>query len=136
VQRFVLTRKRVASTHGRSRERADIVVIVVVNAFSNRNDPVWPPMASHKPSAKARCSFPPHHGSYVARRLASSWKPPGGIILERADLPARASRGAGRTHHLASGSAAAFAKARPAARCDGSKLYELGDDAGMRRFPR
>src|SRR4029453_1669382 len=66
----------------------------------------------------------------VARRLAKQLEEPGRLYLD-APISGGAQRAAqGELTILASGSAAAFAKARPALHAMAAKLYQLGGAAG------
>ena len=114
----------------RPRKKADIVVSVVVNAAQTEailfgaggvaetlaKDAVFVSSATMDPD--------------VVRRLARQARSQRPALSRRADFRRRAARGAGRLTILASGSAAAFAKARPALDAMAAKLYELGDAAG------
>ena len=73
-----------------------------------------------------------HHGPGCrAAAGASSWRRPGGIISMRRSRGGAQRAAQGELTILASGSPAAFAKARPALDAMAAKLYELGDAAGQ-----
>jgi L-threonate 2-dehydrogenase len=119
-----------AKTPAEAAKQADIVVSVVVNAAQTETilfgtggvaetlakDAVFISSATMDPD--------------VARRLAKQLEASGRHYLD-APISGGAQRAAqGELTILASGSAAAFAKARPALDAMAAKLYELGDAAG------
>src|SRR5882724_5130092 len=108
VARFVADGGGGAKTPAEAAKAADIVVSVVVNASQTETmDPD------------------------VARRLAKQLEASGRHYLD-APISGGAQRAAqGELTILASGSAAAFAKARPALDAMAAKLYELGDAPGQ-----
>ena len=131
VSRFVADGGRGANTPAEAARDAGIVVCVVVNAAQTEaimfgaggvaetlaRDAVFISSATMDPD--------------VARRLAKQFEATGRHYLD-APISGGAQRAAqGELTILASGSAAAFAKARPALDAMAAKLYELGDAAGQ-----
>ncbi|WP_335337531.1 MULTISPECIES: L-threonate dehydrogenase [Bradyrhizobium] len=131
VARFVKDGGAGASTPAEAAKGADIVVSVVVNAAQTETilfgkdgaaetlpkDSVFLSSATMDPD--------------VARRLAKQLEATGRHYLD-APISGGAQRAAqGELTILASGSPAAFAKARPALDAMAAKLYELGDAAGQ-----
>jgi 3-hydroxyisobutyrate dehydrogenase len=131
VKRFVAEGGHGAKTPAEAAKDADIVVSVVVNAVQTEailfgadgvaqtlpKDAVFVSSATMDPD--------------VARRLAKQLEATGRHYLD-APISGGAQRAAqGELTILASGSAAAFAKARPALEAMAAKLYELGDAAGQ-----
>jgi 3-hydroxyisobutyrate dehydrogenase len=131
VKRFVAEGGRGAKSPAEAAKDADIVVSVVVNAVQTEailfgadgvaqtlpKDAVFVSSATMDPD--------------VARRLAKQLEATGRHYLD-APISGGAQRAAqGELTILASGSAAAFAKARPALEAMAAKLYELGDAAGQ-----
>jgi L-threonate 2-dehydrogenase len=131
VARFVGEGGKGAETPAAAAKEADIVVSVVLNAAQTdailfgqsgvaetlAKDAVFVSCATMDPE--------------VARRLASQLEATGRHYLD-APISGGAQRAAqGQLTILASGSAASFAKARPALDAMAAKLYELGDKAGL-----
>src|SRR5882757_4462226 len=131
VARFVADGGHGAATPGEAAKAADIVVSVVVNAAQTETilfgkggvaetlgkDTVFVSSATMDPD--------------VARRLAKQLEATGRHYLA-APISGGAQRAAqGELTILASGSPAAFARARPALDAMAAKLYELGDAAGQ-----
>ncbi len=131
VKRFVCEGGKGASTPAEASKDADIVVSVVVNAVQTeailfgkngvaetlKPDAVFVSSATMDPD--------------VARRLAKQIEASGRHYLD-APISGGAQRAAqGELTILASGSQAAFAKARPALDAMAAKIYELGDAAGQ-----
>ena len=131
VARFVADGGFGAKTPAEAAKSADIVVSVVVNAAQTETilfgaggvaetlakDAVFISSATMDPD--------------VARRLAKQLEASGRHYLD-APISGGAQRAAqGELTILASGSAAAFARARPALDAMAAKLYELGDAAGQ-----
>jgi L-threonate 2-dehydrogenase len=131
VARFVADGGRGASTPAEAAKGADIVVSVVLNAAQTETilfgkDGVAEAMAKDTVFVSSATMDPD-----VARRLAKQLEPTGRHYLD-APISGGAQRAAeGELTILASGSAAAFAKARPALDAMAAKLYELGDTAGQ-----
>ena len=131
VARFVKDGGAGAKSPAEAAQGADIVISVVVNAAqtetvlfgqngaaeSMANDSVFVSSATMDPD--------------IARRLAKQLEATGRHYLD-APISGGAQRAAqGELTILASGSPAAFAKARPALDAMSAKLYELGDAAGQ-----
>jgi putative dehydrogenase len=131
VQRFVGEGGQGAATPAAAAQQADIVISVVVNAAQTEailfgaggvaetlaRDAVFVSSATMDPD--------------VARRLAKQLEASGRHYLD-APISGGAQRAAeGELTILASGSQAAFARARPALDAMAAKLYELGDEAGQ-----
>jgi putative dehydrogenase len=128
VARFVGDGGKGAKTPAEAATNADVVVSVVVNAAQTEtilfgaNGETLPKGAVFVSSA----TMDPD----VARRLAKQLEATGRHYLD-APISGGAQRAAqGELTILASGSPAAFAKARPALDAMAAKLYELGDAAG------
>jgi L-threonate 2-dehydrogenase len=116
VARFVADGGAGAKTPAEAAKNAEIVVSVVVNAETLAKDAVFISSATMDPD--------------VARRLAKQLEASGWHYLD-APISGGAQRAAqGELTILASGSPAAFAKARPALDAMAAKLYELGEAAG------
>src|SRR3981081_3933887 len=131
VARFVADGGGGAKTPAEAARQADIVVSVVVNAAQTEtilfgNDGVAETLARDAVFVSSATMDPD-----VARRLAKQLEASGRHYLD-APISGGAQRAAqGELTILASGSAAAFAKARPALDAMAAKLYELGDAAGL-----
>lgn len=131
VKRFVQTGGRGAATPAKAAAEAEIVVSVVVNAAQteailfgeNGAAAAMPEGAVFISSA----TMDPDIARMLAKRLEAS----GRLYLD-APISGGAQRAAeGELTILASGSPAAFAKARPALDAMAAKLYELGDAPGQ-----
>src|SRR6202158_4194052 len=120
-----------AKTPAEAAKAADIVVSVVVNAAQTEmilfgKDGVAETLAKDAVFVSSATMDPD-----VVRRLAKQLEPTGRHYLD-APISGGAQRAAqGELTVLASGSAAAFARARPALDAMAAKLYELGDAAGQ-----
>jgi 3-hydroxyisobutyrate dehydrogenase len=131
VARFVSDGGNGASTPAEAARAADIVVSVVVNAAQTEailfgKDGVAETLAEDAVFISSATMDPD-----VARKLASQLEATGRHYLD-APISGGAQRAAqGELTILASGSAKAFAKARPALDAMAAKLYELGDAAGQ-----
>ena len=131
VARFVAEGGGGARTPAQAAGGADIVVSVVVNAAQTETilfgkDGVAETLADDAVFISSATMDPD-----VARRLAKQLEASGRHYLD-APISGGAQRAAqGELTILASGSAAAFAKARPALDAMAAKLYELGDAAGQ-----
>jgi 3-hydroxyisobutyrate dehydrogenase len=131
VQRFASEGGKGARTPAEAAREADIVVSVVVNAAQTETilfgkDGVAETLARDAVFVSSATMDPD-----VARRLAKQLEATGRHYLD-APISGGAQRAAqGELTILASGSAAAFAKARPALDAMAAKLYELGDAAGQ-----
>jgi 3-hydroxyisobutyrate dehydrogenase len=131
VVRFVKDGGKGASTPAEAAKGADIVISVVLNAVQTETilfgkDGVSETLAKGAVFVSSATMDPD-----VARRLARQLEPTGRLYLD-APISGGAQRAAqGELTILASGSAAAFAKARPALDAMAAKLYELGDEPGQ-----
>jgi 3-hydroxyisobutyrate dehydrogenase len=130
VARFAAEGGKGAKTPAEAAKGADIVVSVVVNAVQTEailfgRDGVAETLAKDAVFISSATMDPD-----VARRLAKQLEATGRHYLD-APISGGAQRAAqGELTILASGSAAAFARARPALDAMAAKLYELGDAAG------
>jgi 3-hydroxyisobutyrate dehydrogenase len=131
VARFVADGGKGARTPAEAAKQADIVVSVVLNAAQTETilfgkDGVVETLAKDAVFVSSATMDPE-----VAKRLAKQLEGTGRHYLD-APISGGAQRAAqGELTVLASGSAAAFAKARPALDAMAAKLYELGDAAGL-----
>ena len=131
VKRFVGEGGRGAATPGEAAQNADIVVSVVVNAAQTETilfgkDGVAETLGEDAVFISSATMDPD-----VARRLAKQLEATGRHYLD-APISGGAQRAAqGELTILASGSATAFTKARPALDAMAAKLYELGDEPGQ-----
>jgi len=131
VARFVADGGKGAKTPAEVAKGADIVICVVLNAAQTEavlfgKDGVVETLARDAVFVSSATMDPE-----VARRLARQLEGTGRHYLD-APISGGAQRAAqGELTILASGSQAAFAKARPALDAMAAKLYELGDAAGQ-----
>jgi 3-hydroxyisobutyrate dehydrogenase len=131
VARFVAEGGKGAMTPAEAARGADIVISVVLNAAQTEailfgKDGVVETLAKDAVFVSSATMDPE-----VAKRLAKQLEATGRHYLD-APISGGAQRAAqGELTILASGSAAAFAKARPALDAMAAKLYELGDAAGQ-----
>lgn len=131
VRRFVAEGGQGADTPAGAAQGADIVVSVVVNAAQTATilfgtDGVAETLPKGAVFVSSATMDPD-----VARRLCKDLEATGRHYLD-APISGGAQRAAqGELTILASGSEAAFAKARPALDAMSAKLYELGDAAGQ-----
>lgn len=131
VARFKAGGGKGAVTPAEAVRDADIVVSVVVNATQTEailfgKDGALEAMAPGAVFVSAATMDPE-----IAKRLAARVEASGRLYLD-APISGGAQRAAqGELTILASGSAAAFAKARPALDAMAAKLYELGDAPGQ-----
>jgi L-threonate 2-dehydrogenase len=131
VARFVAEGGSGAKTPADAAKGADIVVCVVLNAAQTETvmfgkDGVLETLAEDAVFVSSATMDPE-----VAKRLAKQLEATGRHYLD-APISGGAQRAAqGELTILASGSAAAFAKARPALDAMAAKLYELGGAAGQ-----
>ncbi|WP_410052306.1 L-threonate dehydrogenase [Bradyrhizobium sp. SZCCHNS3051] len=131
VARFVADGGKGATTPAEAADGADIVVSVVVNAAQTEAILFGPGGAAETMPKDAVFVSSATMDPDVARRLAKQLEAAGWHYLD-APISGGAQRAAqGELTILASGSAAAFAKARPALDAMAAKLYELGDAAGQ-----
>jgi putative dehydrogenase len=131
VARFVADGGKAARTPAEAAHQAEIVICVVLNAAQTETvlfgkDGVVETLAKDTVFVSSATMDPD-----VARRLARQLEATGRHYLD-APISGGAQRAAeGELTILASGSPAAFAKARPALDAMAAKLYELGDAAGQ-----
>jgi putative dehydrogenase len=131
VARFVAEGGKGATTPAEAAKSADIVVSVVVNAAQTETilfgqNGVAETLAKDAVFISSATMDPD-----IARKLAAQLEVSGRHYLD-APISGGAQRAAqGELTILASGSPAAFAKARPALDAMAAKLYELGDAAGQ-----
>ena len=131
VKRFVADGGNGAGTPSEAAKAADIVVSVVVNAAQTETILFGPNGVAETLGKGAVFISSATMDPDVARRLAKQLEATGRHYLD-APISGGAQRAAqGELTILASGSPAAFAKARPALDAMAAKLYELGDDAGQ-----
>src|SRR5580658_5036539 len=130
VARFVADGGSGAETPARAAAGADIVVSVVVNAAQTETILFGKAGVAETLADGAVFVSSATMDPDVARRLAKALESSGRHYLD-APISGGAQRAAqGELTILASGSAAAFARARPALDAMAAKLYELGDAAG------
>jgi putative dehydrogenase len=131
VARFVADGGKGAKSPARAAHQAGIVICVVLNAAQTETvlfgkDGVAETLVKDAVFVSSATMDPE-----VARRLAKQLEATGRHYLD-APISGGAQRAAqGELTILASGSALAFAKARPALDAMAAKLYELGDAAGQ-----
>src|ERR1700740_2858069 len=131
VKKFVADGGKGANTPAGAAKAADIVVSVVVNAAQTETilfgkNGVAETLAKEAVFVSSATMDPD-----IARRLAKQLEATGRHYLD-APISGGAQRAAqGELTILASGSAAAFAKARPALDAMAAKLYELGHAPGQ-----
>src|ERR1700686_1516105 len=131
VARFVADGGKGAGTPAEAAGGADIAVSVVVNAAQTETILFGKDGAAETLARDAVFVSSATMDPDVARRLAKQLEAAGRHYLD-APISGGAQRAAqGELTILASGSAAAFAKARPALDAMAAKLYELGDAAGQ-----
>ena len=131
VARFVADGGNGAGTPAEAAKDATIVVIVVVNAAQTEAILFGPKGVAETLPKEAVFISSATMDPDVARRLAKQLEATGRHYLD-APISGGAQRAAqGELTILASGSQAAFAKARPALDAMAAKLYELGDAAGQ-----
>jgi L-threonate 2-dehydrogenase len=131
VSRFVSEGGKGARTPAEAASGADIVVSVVVNASQTETILFGQHGAAETLAKDAVFISSATMDPDVARRLAQQLEATGRLYLD-APISGGAQRAAqGELTILASGSPAAFARARPALDAMAAKLYELGDAAGQ-----
>src|SRR3954451_841782 len=131
VARFVADGGSGARTPGKAAKAADIVVSVVVNAAQTETILFGAGGVAETLAKGAGFISSATMDPDVARRLAKHLEASGRLYLD-APISGGAQRAAqGELTILASGCAAAFAKARPALDAMAAKLYELGDAPGQ-----
>ena len=130
-QRFEQAGGRSATTPALAAAGASIVVSVVVNAAQTESVLFGADGAAHSMAAGSVFLSCATMDPDVARRLAAQLEAKGQHYLD-APISGGAQRAAeGALTILASGSAAAFAAARPALKAMAANLYELGSEAGQ-----
>ncbi|WP_345778942.1 L-threonate dehydrogenase [Bradyrhizobium ontarionense] len=131
VARFIADGGKGANSPAEAAQGVDIVVSVVVNAAQTEAILFGPGGVAETMPKEAVFISSATMDPDVARRLAKQLEATGRHYLD-APISGGAQRAAqGELTILASGSAAAFAKARPALDAMAAKLYELGDAAGQ-----
>jgi 3-hydroxyisobutyrate dehydrogenase len=131
VQRFVSEGGKGAKTPAEAARDADIVVSVVVNAVQTETILFGKDGAAETLAKGAVFVSSATMDPDIARRLSKQLEATGRLYLD-APISGGAQRAAqGELTILASGSEAAFAKARPVLDAMAAKLYELGDAAGQ-----
>ncbi|PAQ11510.1 3-hydroxyisobutyrate dehydrogenase [Mesorhizobium temperatum] len=131
VARFVANGGRGAQTPAQAAQAADVVVSVVVNAAQTEAilfgaDGVAETLPEGAVFVSSATMDPD-----VARNLAARLETTGRLYLDAPISGGSVRAAEGALTVLASGSAAAFAKARPALDSMAAKLYELGDEPGV-----
>ncbi|GJD92131.1 L-threonate dehydrogenase [Methylobacterium hispanicum] len=131
VARFQAAGGRGAATPAQAAEGADVVVCVVVNAAQTEAVLFGPDGAAGTMRPGAVFVSSATMDPAIARGLAQRLEATGRLYLD-APMSGGAARAAeGALTFLASGSAQAFAAARPALDAMAGRLYELGDAAGQ-----
>ena len=131
VARLVEAGGSAAATPAEAAEGAGVVVSVVVNAAQTEavlfeENGAAGTMASGSVFVSSATMDPE-----IARRLAARLEATGRLYLDAPISGGAVKAAQGQLTILASGSSAAFAKARPALDAIAGKLYELGDAAGV-----
>lgn len=131
VARFVATGGRGAQSPAEAAQAADVVISVVVNAAQTEAilfgaDGVAETLPEGAVFVSSATMDPD-----VARNLAARLEATGRLYLDAPISGGSVRAAEGALTVLASGSAAAFAKARPALDAMAAKLYELGDEPGV-----
>lgn len=131
IDRFVADGGRGAATPAEAAEGADAVISVVVNAAQTEAILFGPRGAAGAMATDAVFVSSATMDPEVARGLAARLEATGRLYLD-APISGGAQRAAeGALTVLASGSPAAFDKARPMLDAMAAKLYELGDKPGL-----
>ncbi|PAP95313.1 L-threonate dehydrogenase [Mesorhizobium wenxiniae] len=131
VARLVANGGRGAQTPAEAAQAADVVVSVVVNAAQTEAilfgaDGVAETLTDGAVFVSSATMDPD-----VARNLAARLETTGRLYLDAPISGGSVRAAEGALTILASGSAAAFARARPALDAMATKLYELGDEPGV-----
>lgn len=131
VARLVANGGRGAQTPAQAAQAADVVISVVVNAAQTEAilfgaDGVAETLPDGAVFVSSATMDPD-----VARNLAARLETNGRLYLDAPISGGSVRAAEGALTILASGSAAAFARARPALDAMASKLYELGDEPGV-----
>ena len=131
VAQFVHEGGQGAASPAAAAQHADIVVTVVVNAAQTEAVLFGPDGVAETLAKDAVFISSATMDPDIARRLAQQLESTGRHYLD-APISGGAQRAAqGELTILASGSPAAFARARPALDAMAARLYELGDEAGQ-----
>ncbi|BCH15194.1 L-threonate dehydrogenase [Mesorhizobium sp. L-2-11] len=131
VARFVATGGRGAQSPAEAAQAADVVISVVVNAAQTEAILFGAEgVAETLPEGAVFVSSATMDPD-VARNLAARLETTGRLYLDAPISGGSVRAAEGALTVLASGSAAAFAKARPALDAMAAKLYELGDEPGV-----
>ncbi|RWB30028.1 MAG: NAD(P)-dependent oxidoreductase [Mesorhizobium sp.] len=131
VARFVATGGRGAQTPAQAAQAADVVVSVVVNAAQTEAILFGADGVAETLSEGAVFVSSATMDPGVARNLAARLETTGRLYLDAPISGGSVRAAEGALTILASGSAAAFARARPALDAMATKLYELGDEPGV-----
>jgi 3-hydroxyisobutyrate dehydrogenase len=130
VEKLVAAGGKAATTPAEAARGADVVISVVVNAAQTEGVLFGPNGAAETMAPGAVFVSAATMDPEIARRLAARLEATGRLYLDAPISGGAVKAAAGQLTILASGSAAAFAKARPALDAMAGKLYELGDSAG------
>lgn len=130
VDRLVAEGGHAAANPAEAARGADVVVCVVVNADQTEQVLFGPSGAAEGMAEGAVFLSSATMDPQIARRLADRLEATGRLYLDAPISGGAAKAAQGQLTILASGTAAAFAKARPALDAMAGKLYELGDAAG------
>jgi 3-hydroxyisobutyrate dehydrogenase len=130
VEKLVAAGGKAATTPAEAARGADVVISVVVNAAQTEGVLFGPNGAAETMAPGAVFVSAATMDPEIARRLATRLEATGRLYLDAPISGGAVKAAAGQLTILASGSAAAFAKARPALDAMAGKLYELGDSAG------
>jgi len=131
VARLVEAGGSAAATPAEAAKGADIVVSVVVNAAQTEAVLFGEHGAAETMALGSVFVSSATMDPEIARRLAARLEATGRLYLDAPISGGAAKAAQGQLTILASGSSAAFAKARPALDAMAGKLYELGDAAGV-----
>lgn len=130
VERLVAEGGHAAASPAEAARDADVVVCVVVNADQTETVLFGPAGAAETMADGAVFLSSATMAPEIARRLADRLEATGRLYLDAPISGGAAKAAQGQLTILASGSPAAFAKARPALDAMAGKLYELGESAG------
>lgn len=130
VEKLVAAGGKAATTPAEAARGADVVISVVVNAAQTEGVLFGPNGTAETMAPGAVFVSAATMDPEIARRLAARLEATGRLYLDAPISGGAVKAAAGQLTILASGSAAAFAKARPALDAMAGKLYELGDSAG------
>lgn len=130
VAKLVEAGGKAAANPAEAARGADVVISVVVNAAQTEGVLFGEHGAAESMAPGAVFVSAATMDPEIARRLATRLEATGRLYLDAPISGGAVKAAAGELTILASGSAAAFAKARPALDAMAGKLYELGDSAG------